>query len=72
MYLVDNARLGSMKLKLNIGNVDNESTFKSFLKFMKHLATCRDLYIEEYDGSFIDALIEHIPPHISNLHIKFA
>jgi hypothetical protein len=72
MYLAENARLGSMKLKLNLENVDKESTFISFLKYMKHLASCRDLYIEEYDGSYLDALIEHIPPHISNLQIKFA
>ena len=72
MYLAENARLGSMKLKLNLENVTNGSTFVSFLKYMNYLGTCRDLYIEEYDGSYLDALIEHIPPHICNLNIEFA
>jgi hypothetical protein len=71
MYLAENARLGSMKFKLNLENVTNGSTFRSFLKYMKHLGTCRDLIIEEYDGSYLDTLIEHIPQHISNVHIKF-
>lgn len=71
-YLAENARLDSIKLKLNIENVTNEPIFKGFLKYMRHLTTCRDLYIEEYDGSYLDTLIEHIPPHMSYLHIKFA
>jgi hypothetical protein len=72
MYLAENARLGSMKLKLNIGNVANGETFMRFLKYMKHLGTCRDLFIEEYDGSYLDTLLNYIPPHISNVHIRFA
>ena len=71
-YLAENARLDSIKLKLNVENVTNEPIFKGFLKYMRHLTTCRDLYIEEYDGSYLDTLIEHIPPHMSYLHIKFA
>jgi hypothetical protein len=71
-YVAENARLDSIKLKLNFENVTNESTLKGFLKYMRHLTTCRDLYIEEYDGSYLDTLIEHIPPHMSYLHIKFA
>ena len=65
MYLAENARLASMKLKLNIESVANEKTFRSFLKYMKYLGTCRDLVIEEYDGSYLDTLIEHIPQHMS-------
>jgi len=61
-----------MKLKLNVENVPNEKIFIDFLKYMRCLTTCRDLYIEEFDGSYLDSLVEYLPRHISYMHIKFA
>ena len=39
---------------------------------MKNLTTCRELYIEDYDGAYLNTLIRYIPDHISYMHIKFA
>ena len=56
-YLSLNARLDSLKLKLNVETVPNEEMLIKFLQYMRHLTTCRDLYIEEYDGAYLHSLV---------------